>query len=859
MNVYQRLEKAYRVACPIVSLSTSDPGAAIKNIISALPECAVITWDCAAGLTPDKKAVGILANMSESPELELSLTSVLVRAASTSHPLPKGTVIVVKNAQRFIGETDVMQAIWNLRDVFKSPKRMLILLGHHVRIPPELENDVVELDEPLPTRSELADAIGAVVTGAGVESDESTIGRSADAAQGLSAFAAEQFAALNLSREGLDVGGVWADKCRKISETPGLSVVSAGASRVAGCYQIKEFLARIAGGKEPPNAIIYVDEIDKGVGGSRGDTSGVSQDQLQNLLTYMQDKRAAGCIFLGPPGAAKSATAKEVGALAGIPTIQLDLGAMKGSLVGESMRGDQEFYWYTKQRGGSSYRVTFSQFYEQYEPTKTYWVDSVNDHGGSQRRRLTNVFRHERQQDFYRVKTKTGKIVVVTEGHELFVKKNGVGGIGVKEKREVSSIVPRRLCNLSVGDKIAVAWRVTREESRCDSVLVYDGFTTHFTEDEACLMGLWVADGSWNGRRVRISVDARDQELIDFVKSFGPCTMYYKKENGLDITINSDRVSNLAYIFCRGTSSSKRIPAFIYGMHETLRCAWLRGMFSGDGWRQGNGVVYGTCAKKLASDVSELLRSVGVHNVVSYNSKSGNRVNVLKRRAASLFQRKVGCLQPHKMAMCAGHQCNFKNGRTINSVLFDPIVSIEKLVSDDPYSYDIEVECTNRFLVDGIVCHNSEARIRESLKVIDSVSGGRTLWLATCNAIANLPVELRRRFKYGTWFFDLPTCAERSDIWDLYCERYSVEFPGGDLLGEELTGAEIESICEIAWRIGCDPEFARQYIVPVAVSAKAQIAELRDSARGRYLSAASPGVYAGPESPEVSAGREIDF
>ena len=42
---------------------------------------------------------------------------------------------------------------------------MLILLGHHVRIPPELENDVVELDEPLPTRSELADAIGAVVTG----------------------------------------------------------------------------------------------------------------------------------------------------------------------------------------------------------------------------------------------------------------------------------------------------------------------------------------------------------------------------------------------------------------------------------------------------------------------------------------------------------------------------------------------------------------------------------------------------------------------------------------------------------------------------------------------------------------------
>jgi SpoVK/Ycf46/Vps4 family AAA+-type ATPase len=43
-----------------------------------------------------------------------------------------------------------------------------------------------------------------------------------------------------------------------------------------------------------------------------------------------------GLIFIGPPGAAKTALAKAAGTTLGVPTIALDLGGMKGSLVGES-------------------------------------------------------------------------------------------------------------------------------------------------------------------------------------------------------------------------------------------------------------------------------------------------------------------------------------------------------------------------------------------------------------------------------------------------------------------------------------------------------------------------------------------
>ena len=69
---------------------------------------------------------------------------------------------------------------------------------------------------------------------------------------------------------------------------------------------------------------------------SQSDSSGVSQDYLRCLLTWMQDEKAAGVIFIGVAGSGKSAIAKATGNEANIPTINLDLGGMKGSLVGES-------------------------------------------------------------------------------------------------------------------------------------------------------------------------------------------------------------------------------------------------------------------------------------------------------------------------------------------------------------------------------------------------------------------------------------------------------------------------------------------------------------------------------------------
>ena len=68
----------------------------------------------------------------------------------------------------------------------------------------------------------------------------------------------------------------------------------------------------------------------------------------------------------------------------------------------------------------------------------------------------------------------------------------------------------------------------------------------------------------------------------------------------------------------------------------------------------------------------------------------------------------------------------------------------------------------------------SGERLRAALKVVDAVTNGRSLWIATCNSIGTLPPELRRRFTLGTFFFDLPSPEERAAIWKIYVAKYGV-------------------------------------------------------------------------------------
>jgi hypothetical protein len=65
--------------------------------------------------------------------------------------LPAGTILFYLNAHRYILDEIVAQAVWNLRDYFKENRRTLVLLAPEMKIPIELQQDILIIDEPLPT------------------------------------------------------------------------------------------------------------------------------------------------------------------------------------------------------------------------------------------------------------------------------------------------------------------------------------------------------------------------------------------------------------------------------------------------------------------------------------------------------------------------------------------------------------------------------------------------------------------------------------------------------------------------------------------------------------------------------------
>lgn len=145
----------------------------------------------------------------------------------------------------------------------------------------------------------------------------------------------------------------------------------------------------------------------------------------------------------------------------------------------------------------------------------------------------------------------------------------------------------------------------------------------------------------------------------------------------------------------------------------------------------------------------------------------------------------------------------------------------------------------------------AEREIREAFKVIKAVSGGRALFIATCNGIATLPPELRARFTFGTFMFDFFNEEEREAAWSYHIGTYKKKGLS-DAQCEEIpdfdryTGREIRNICKIAYRTNRTLMEAKELVSPYATTDPKNVNDLQDLADGRFIDAAFDGLYRKP-------------
>lgn len=395
LSMFDRMKHARRVSAPIVTINSSDQQATVDTVGKwLLPDYPVVVWDVLRGTCPfdqrDEASVDVAKQcIQDGNDVTVGNPVALLQIALT---FPDGTAVIVVNANSFVWEQGdrlaigFLQGMANLRDGFKTNGRTLFLIDRQVRVPDQMTNDIVALDEPLPTAKELAEIVADVDKAACQDKRHKPLAKeqvdaAVKAVEGLSRFAAEQTVAMALRLDGIDIEHAWQLKQSVIEQTRGLSLYRGGEGfeSLGGLSQIKDYLKKVMAGKRRPRVVVWLDEFEKSGVANRNDTSGVNQDQEGVLLQWLQDHNAYGVLCVGVPGCGKSALAKAIGPEFDTIVIRVDLGAMQGSLVGQSQERIRAALKVVEAVGGD----------------ETLWLatsNSIDGLSGAMKSRFTDVY-----------------------------------------------------------------------------------------------------------------------------------------------------------------------------------------------------------------------------------------------------------------------------------------------------------------------------------------------------------------------------------------------------------------------------------------------------------------------------------
>ena len=226
-----------------------------------------------------------------------------IKAVNTLAAEDSSALLLLPNFHRFLGSAEIVQALAHQVHLGKQNRTFIVVLSPIVQIPVELERQFVVIEHDLPGRQQLDEIARGVATKPGEMVEGDGLGRLLDAASGLTRFEAEGAFALSLVRHGrLDPESVWELKTQALKKSGLLTLHRGGEtfSDLGGLEAIKAFCAR--------------------------------------ALRMQQDNhvKPRGILLLGVPGTGKSAFSKALGNETGRPTLILDVGALMGSLVGQT-------------------------------------------------------------------------------------------------------------------------------------------------------------------------------------------------------------------------------------------------------------------------------------------------------------------------------------------------------------------------------------------------------------------------------------------------------------------------------------------------------------------------------------------
>jgi len=300
MTLSQRLEELVRAGFSGIWVQSHEHDDAVREIadLARRLRWSLMSWDIDRGMGVDVRGT----DEQDIPTAQDPLSAVksLRGRGATEDAV---SLLVLRNFHRFMGGAEVVQALDTAISEGKRAAEFVIVLSPLVQIPIELERQFVVVEHELPGREQLEAIAGEIAMEPGELPEGDDLGLVIDAACGLTRVEAEGAYSLSLIRHGkLAPESLWELKTGALKKS-GLMTLHRGGETFAdlgGLDALKDFARRALGGSR------------------RGSV------------------RARGVLLLGVPGVGKSAFAKALGNEIRRPTLVLDVGALMGSLVGQT-------------------------------------------------------------------------------------------------------------------------------------------------------------------------------------------------------------------------------------------------------------------------------------------------------------------------------------------------------------------------------------------------------------------------------------------------------------------------------------------------------------------------------------------
>lgn len=306
MKFEEQLDTYLRARFTLIVLITPEEERALQTIESVCERTqrACMAWDMADGFQ------WITPSTTNPPAARDPLTALeqIDKADNASNAL-----YILKDFHEAWSNPQVKRKLRSLAHRLKFTKKSILIVTHTNQIPNELRDETVLVEFPLPVNDELDEVLKRLTQTPGVRVNLTPLGREklVQAALGLTAAQAQRVFAKAIVSDGIlddrDIDLVTEEKKQIIRESEAL-----------------EFYP--------------VTETPDDVGGL-----GILKDWLRlRERAFSQEARSyglpapKGIALIGIPGTGKSLTAKMIGGLWRLPLLRLDVGALYGSLVGES-------------------------------------------------------------------------------------------------------------------------------------------------------------------------------------------------------------------------------------------------------------------------------------------------------------------------------------------------------------------------------------------------------------------------------------------------------------------------------------------------------------------------------------------